>query len=432
MPGTKLRHKPILYFWLPLAASWALMGAETPILQAAIARLPNMEVQLAAFGIVSSLEIAIESPVIMLLATATALANSRRNYLTLRRFMIWVNVLVTLVAIAMTWEPFFHLVVKRMMGIPAEIAFAAQPAMRIMIFWSAAIGIRRFYQGILIRRGQTRWVGYGTAVRLFSSGGTGILLAVFSNLPGVVIGGTGLMAGVASEAVFVFYAARPTVRSILAEPDRTTGSLAFMDVVRYHTPLAATSLLSLMAQPVIGAGLARMPQPEQNLAAWPIVWNITWIFRSPSYALPEAVIALVSANRPLNDIRTFCTKVGLWSSGFLMLFTFTPLLTLYLKRVAGLTDSLSGYVVPGLLLMFFLPAVNSMHSWYRGLLMEARLTRFIYWGMGLNLVLTGLVVIGAVLFQGRGAVAGGIAITASFLAEIVYLRSKTRTLQLAD
>jgi hypothetical protein len=431
MPPTKLEHKPILLFWLPLAASWVLMGAEMPILQAAIARLPDMQIQLAAFGIVASLEIAIESPVIMLLATTTALATSRRNYLTLRRFMIWVNVQVTVVAVAMTWEPLFHLVVRRIMGIPADIAAAAQPAMRVMIFWSAAIGIRRFYQGVLIRRGRTRWVGYGTAVRLLSSGGTGILLAVFSRLPGVEIGGIALMAGVVSEALFAVCAARPMVRAILAEPDCARDCLSFMDVVRYHTPLAATSLLSLMAQPVIGAGLARMPQPEANLAAWPIVWNIAWIFRSPSYALPEAVITLVSARRPLREIHTFCIKVGLWSSGVLVAFTFTPLLSLYLTHVAGLTESLSRYVVPGLLLMFFLPAVNSMHSWFRGLLMEARLTRFVYWGMGLNLMLTCFVIIGAVMLQGPGAVAGGIAITTAFVAEIAYLRSKTQTLQIA-
>jgi hypothetical protein len=239
------------------------------------------------------------------------------------------------------------------------------------------------------------------------------------------------MAGVVSEALFAVCAARPTVRAILAEPDSARDALSFMDVVRYHTPLAATSFLSLMAQPVIGAGLARMPQPEENLAAWPIVWNITWIFRSPSYALPEAVIALVSVRRPLREIHTFCIKVGLWSSGVLVAFIFTPLLRLYLTRVAGLTESLSGYVVPGLLLMFFLPAVNSMHSWFRGLLMEARLTSFVYWGMGLNLTLTCLVIVGAVMLQGRGAVAGGIAITTAFVAEIAYLRTKTRTLQIA-
>ncbi len=71
-----LTQRQIFFFWLPLAASWLFMSVEGPVLQAAIARLPDMQTQLAAFGIFMSLEIAIESPVIMLLATSTALAST--------------------------------------------------------------------------------------------------------------------------------------------------------------------------------------------------------------------------------------------------------------------------------------------------------------------------------------------------------------------
>ena len=85
LTSTAYPQRRIFLFWLPLAASWLLMGLEGPVLQAVIARLGDIQTQLAAFGIVSSLEIAIESPVIMLLATSTALATSGRNYRVLRR-----------------------------------------------------------------------------------------------------------------------------------------------------------------------------------------------------------------------------------------------------------------------------------------------------------------------------------------------------------
>lgn len=63
------------------------------------------------------------------------------------------------------------------MGVPEHIAAAARSAMAIMILWSAAIGWRRFYQGILIRYGETRRVSYGTLVHLLASAGTAALLA---------------------------------------------------------------------------------------------------------------------------------------------------------------------------------------------------------------------------------------------------------------
>ena len=76
----------ILIFWLPLFASWLLMTAEGPTISAAINRLPNEVIMLAAQGIVISLAVTIESPIINLLATSTALVKDRASYLLVRRF----------------------------------------------------------------------------------------------------------------------------------------------------------------------------------------------------------------------------------------------------------------------------------------------------------------------------------------------------------
>jgi hypothetical protein len=427
LPTAVFTQRQIFVFWLPLAASWGLMSAEGPILQAAIARLPDMQTQLAAFGIVMSLEIAIESPVIMLLATSTALSTSAGNYLTLRRFMIWINLLATAVAAIVAFTPVYTLLVSGLMGIPAQIAAAARPGMKIMTLWSAAIGWRRFYQGVLIRHGQTRWVGYGTLARLISSAGTGIALAVFTSLPGVYIASTGLMAGVIVEVLFVAYVVRPTVDALMSKEDgHPRNALSFWYVVRYHTPLAATSLLTLLAQPLIGAGLARMPFPEENLAAWPVAWGILFLFRSTAFALPEAVIALLSERRLHGPVRAFCWKVGAFSSAALALVALTPLLDLYLRYVAGLPERLSRFVVPGIFIGVIIPFVNSVHSWFRGLLMAVRSTNEIYWGMGLNLIVTALLIVACVLLRAPGVEAGMLALTLSLIVEIFYLRNKAR------
>ena len=80
-----MRQIDIFLFWLPLFASWLLMLSEVPLLSAAINRLPDEVVMLAAFGIAISLAVLIESPVINLLATATALVHDRASYLQVRR-----------------------------------------------------------------------------------------------------------------------------------------------------------------------------------------------------------------------------------------------------------------------------------------------------------------------------------------------------------
>ena len=62
--------------------------------------------------------------------------------------------------------------------------------------WPAAIGYRRFYQGILVRHRQTRRVAYGTAIRLASMSVTAGMLALTTSLHGPSIGAIALAAGV--------------------------------------------------------------------------------------------------------------------------------------------------------------------------------------------------------------------------------------------
>ena len=104
------------------------------------------------------------------------------------------------------------------------------------------------------------------------------------------------------------------------------------------------------------------------------------------------------------------------------LLAVTPLSTVYLRGIAGLPERLSSFVTPALLLAVPLPFINSIHSWLRGLLLNARMTTVIYWGMGLNLGLTTLLMIAGVLIQSPSAGTAVTALTAAFLAEVYYLR----------
>jgi len=67
--------------WWPLAASWLLMAMELPALSAVVARLPNPQINLAAWGgVVFPVSLIIEAPIIMLLAASTALSKDMASY----------------------------------------------------------------------------------------------------------------------------------------------------------------------------------------------------------------------------------------------------------------------------------------------------------------------------------------------------------------
>ena len=102
---TSQSQRKIFWFWLPLFASWLLMTAEGPFVSAVINRLPDEVIMLAAQGIVVSLSVLIESPIINLLATSTALVKDRPTYLLVRRFTIHWAIFLTIVTALLAFTP---------------------------------------------------------------------------------------------------------------------------------------------------------------------------------------------------------------------------------------------------------------------------------------------------------------------------------------
>ena len=423
-----LTQRKIFFFWLPLFASWLLMTLEGPLTHAAITRLPDPIVSLAAFGIVMSLSITIESPIIMLLATSTTLAVNRQAYLVLRRFTLHLNLLVAaLAAVVAFYTPLYNWLVLDLMGIPPHIAAAAQAGMKIMVFWGAAIGWRRFNQGILIRFGYTKRVTYGTAIRLIFTGAGTFGAAWLLKWPGVWSGAIGLMGGVLAEAIFIHWATID-VKARYYPPLVTADEapLTYQEVVKFHTPLAATSLLSLLAQPLIGMGLARMVFPEESLALWPVIFNLTFVFRSAAFALPEVVIALSKEADAFKPIRNFCLGVGLATTLVMLLALVTPISQIYLTGVIGLSPELAQMAIPGLIITLTLPFLTAAQSWLRGLFMKVKSTRYVYQGMGINLIITGGVVFAGVRWQTPGLQTAALALGVAALFEILFLWGRVR------
>ncbi len=416
-----LTQRRIFLFTLPLASSWLLMTAEIPFISAAIARLPNAQTSIAAFGIATSISITIESPVIMLLATATALAAHRQAYFTLRRFTWHLILLVTALQALLAFTPLYDVVIRGWMGIPAPVADAAQPGLQIMLLWSAFIGWRRFKQGVMIRFGQTRLIGVGTIVRLIASGGTALILAFWGHLPGVVLGAMALMMGVLAEMIYTHWVAAPVINSQLTQPNPSQSPLTYRALVQYHTPLAAVSLLTLLGQPLIGAALARAAHPEASLAAWPVVFGLVSIFRSAAYALPEAVIALQKLPGALAPLRRFCVGVGLATSGLLLVVGLTPLGGFYFSQVIHISPDLTALALPGLLIGLTIPFINAVQSYLRGVLMGTHSTSHVYIAMMINLVTLAAVLAFGVLEHWSGVQLAMIALTLSLVTEGAYL-----------
>jgi progressive ankylosis protein len=422
-PAPVLTQRRILWFWLPLAASWLLMGSEMPIINAALARLPAAETMIAAFGIVGSLSITIESPVIMLLATSTALARTRQNYLRLRQFTLHLMLATTLVHVLVGWTPLFDVVVRGWMQVPDSLVEPVRLGMRLMVVWSAAIAWRRFTQGLLIRYGQTRFVGQGTVVRLLASAGLAVSLAILTPMSGIAVATLALSLGVIVEAVYAHAVARPLVARRFGPnaPHSGDPDLGYMGLVRFHTPLAASTFLFLLSQPMVTAALARLPNPETVLAAWPVAAGLLFMTRAPALALPEVVIALIDENGSRPALRRFCQRVGLAGMLVLALLSFTPLAHFYFRTLLGVHEQLASLAATGTQVGVTLPLIIAVQSWFRGVLTARRATLPLTLAMLVNLGSMALVLAGGVILRAPGVALAGAALTVATLSETATL-----------
>ena len=423
-----MRQRVIFWFWLPLFASWLLMTAEGPFVSAIINRMPNEVIMLAAQGVVVALAVTIESPIINLLATSTALVKDRTNYLLVRRFTIHWAILLTIISILLAFTPLFDLLIIDVMQTPLPVAAWVRPGLKIMTFWSAAIAWRRFLQGILIRFGLTRRVAWGTVVRLITSGGTAVILAMTTDWAGVIIGTTSLMTGVIAEAIFATIAVRPILKSQLApgSPLVEGAELTYRELFWFHLPLASTSLLSLLALPMVTFSLARLDKPTLSLAAWPVVFQITLMARAAAFAWPEVVIALSKGPETFPPIRRFTFNLAGTVTLVMFIFVLTPLSTFYIFVVQDMTPLVGELARSSLYLFILLPVMALFVSWLRGLLINHRVTRQVNMGMAINLFVTaGLLAIGLYLHL-PGLPTAAIALNVALLCEVLYLTWRTQ------
>lgn len=419
--------RTVFMLWLPLAFSFELMWLEGPAVQSAVSRLADPTLNLAAWGLTMSLSLLIESPVIMLLVTSIALARDGQSFRILRRFTLILCGIGTVVTAAVAFTPLFDLVTRGVMGLPEPLANAARPALRIMLLWTAAIGWRRFYQGVLVRHGRTRLVSLGTFVRLLVVLGTALSLLRAGVLPGVELAATTLMAAVITEALVTTAFAWPVVaREVLPRVREEVPALSLAAVARFHLPLALTTLLTLTTQPLTAAALARLPHPETMLAAWPVTFSTLMVIGGCGFALQEITVAQGGDPGARPVLRRFAWILGVATSLVLLALVHTPVLGFWLESVIHAPGTLHAEIRSGVLCGVFYPLLTALLLWRRGLLVSAGATGDVYRCMSLGLLSLVALLGGAVLAQVPGVVAGAGAFTGASLVEFLALRRKAR------
>ncbi len=362
--------------WWPLAASWLLMAMEQPAIGAVLARLPNPEVNLAAYGgIVYALALIIEAPIIMLLAASTALSKDRLSYDLIKRFMMWAGVTLTVIHLLLALTPLYDLLIVGLMQPPPQIIEPGRIGLLLMLPWSWAIAYRRFQQGVLIRFGYSRAVGFGTGLRLIATFSILVLGYHLAPEPGVIAGSLALSFGVLVEAAYAGLRVRSVVRGPLAEAEPVTPVLDLRTFILFYIPLALTSLIQLFFLPVGSAAMSRMPLPLESLAVWPVFAGISFLLRASGVAFNEVAVALLDEEGSLPVLRRFTIILFTVLMALTALIALTPLADLWFQGLSGLTPQLANMAKRALIIAGLVSGLTVLISWYQGALVSQRQTR---------------------------------------------------------
>lgn len=398
----RLGVRDVVHTWWPLAASWLLMGLELPAISAAMARLPDPERSLAAYGgVVFPLALIIESPIIMLLAASTALSRDAASYRVGRRVMWTLGLTFTALHGIVAFSPLFDLLARRVIAVPDSIVEPARLGLRIMLPWTVSIAFRRFHQGVLIRFGHPRAVSIGTLLRLAANVAVLSTALVFKRWPGIVAGTTAVVAGVVTEALYTAWRVRPVLRGPVAAAPHVTPPLDTAKFMTFYLPLLLTPLFTFLAMPLASGAMSRLPRALESLATWPVINGFVFALRSAGFAFNEVVVSLLDRPGGAAALRRFAGLLAAATSGALLLLAVTPLGHLWFARVSALAPSLAALGAAGLWLALPMPGLAVFQSLHQGALVHAHRTRGVTESVILSLAAAALVMLaGGALFPG--------------------------------
>ncbi len=400
-----------------------MMSVEGPFLSALIARLDDPIYNLAAYGVAFAFALIIEAPVIMMMSASTALVRDSYSFNKLKRFTYFLITGITLLMLILVIPAIFYFIAEDLIGLPERVAYLTHIATIILLPWPAAIGYRRFYQGVLIRNNLTRRVAYGTIVRLITMAITAFVIYFYFDVPGVVVGVSALSVAVLAEAIASRLMTISIVKKLHDNPSTNNEKITYKGIYKFYYPLAIMSLLSLGVQPFVTFFVVQSRMALESLAVLPVISSFVFIFRALGLSYQEVIIAQMGDDKSgYVPLRNFAVVLAGVLSIFLLIIAFTPLADFWFKEVSGLSDFLSEFARTPLKIMAIIPALTVFISFQRSVLVSDKNTSPITWGTAIEFSVIVIVMLLSInVFSFVGAVAATTSFVIGRTAANIYL-----------
>ena len=405
--------------FLPLSLSDVTMACGDPMMTTTLAYLPDAQVNLAAVGIAKSLAIFFESPIIMILHAANALAGSQDSRKALWRFTLFVGAGLTCLLSLLGLPIIFNFVGVSLLGIPSAMLTTVSQVLLLMGGWPFAIAWRRYFQGLLIYHGQSRAVAKASILRLFTlalvlTGG------FFLPISGGILAGFALISGVVVEAIAVTIFARLSGATLPPQIEQPNLPRNLAQVWKFYLPLANSMMVVWGGRAILISILARAEDSTIAIAAWSAAWGLVLVIANSTRMVQQMVIKY---RHQVSDrqLLSFAISVGAACSSLLLLMSVTPIGDRIVQSFIGNDLTLANSIKPVLLICTIVPLFVALQNATQGFLVSENRTGHVNLSTWLG---TGTLLIIATFAINKGmngAMAAAIAMITSMLVEVTCL-----------
>lgn len=364
-----LRIGRLTRVWLPLAATFLLVTGATPVVNAAINRLPDrvQETDLAAFAVFMTLIIVMHGPLFVAREIAIKLSRHRGGDRQAMRFLLIVAGFVSAGEALMGFTPLGRLVAGQFATEPAVVE-GAHDAFRFIWPVPFVIVIRGIAQAHQIRADDTLFVGLGTLVRLGVTAFIGFKLGPMWGVPGPTLGAICITIGIIIEAGITVLRTRAIEREGIEfeEPGPTAWE--------FGLPLMLANSLGLFTSVFFLriAGLVPEDMQEYSLAAFQEVKPIHWFLSAGAFALQSLTTAKVRRESDVAPMIRFSLVVGGGLTACMCLIAFTPLRMWILRDLMGEhpDGQVVKFAIPALMVAAPLPLLTAFRFVLRGIIIS--------------------------------------------------------------
>ncbi len=191
--SSSMTYSYIWKFCLPLSITDILRIVSRPLLLIGIARATIPELSLAAWSVAVGLGMLMSSPSMAFTEVVVTLERDRNTRIQLRRFILGVGVLLTLMLTLIAFTPLGHIYFSRIIVIAGEVESLAIRGIRILILLPLLLSCRNLYRGSLIKQhasGDIQFAMMANVMILVMLLGLGLYLNQFQ---GILLGASAMV-----------------------------------------------------------------------------------------------------------------------------------------------------------------------------------------------------------------------------------------------